>query len=102
MEHGTAKNFEGLIAKGVTLVDFYAEWCGPCKMLGPVLEEIEKGKTVPNLRIVKVNVDEEPDLAEKYGVLNIPTMYVFKNGTVVGKQIGMLPKPALIVWLKSY
>ncbi len=101
MEHATQKNFDGLVKEGKVLVDFYADWCGPCRMLAPILEQIEKENLVPGLKIVKVNVDEEPELAEKYSVMNIPTLYLFKNGSVVGKQIGLMPKPQLVQWLKS-
>lgn len=101
IEHGTKENFDELVKKGSVLVDFYADWCGPCKMLGPILEQIDKENAVKGLKIVKVNVDEEPELAEKYSVMNIPTLYLFKNGKEVGKQIGALPKQSLINWLKG-
>lgn len=82
------------------VVDFWAEWCGPCKMLGPVLDEIatEKGSSV---RIVKVNVDEEPDLAVEYGIRNIPALYFFKDGELKHKALGVQPKGEIIKRLES-
>ncbi|MGN1343606.1 MAG: thioredoxin [Traorella sp.] len=86
--------FEALKNNGVVLVDFYADWCGPCKMLGPVLEELSseyQGK----VNIVKVNVDQENDLASEYGVMSIPNMFVLKNGEIVKQIVGYQPKAAL-------
>lgn len=76
------------------LVDFWAEWCGPCRMVGPVVEELAQeydGKAV----IGKVNVDEEQEISTKYGIRNIPTLLVFKNGEIVDKQVGVAPKNVL-------
>lgn len=78
------ERLEELIKEGTHLVDFYADWCGPCKMLGSVLENME------DLDIIKINVDEHQDLARKYGVMSIPTMIVFKNGIETKKQIGFI------------
>jgi thioredoxin 1 len=92
----TESNFkeEVLNAKGVVLADFWAPWCGPCRMVGPVLEAIarEKGEKV---KIVKVNVDENPGLAANYQVMSIPTMIIFKDGQVVDQFVGALPKPVI-------
>ena len=73
--------FNETIKSGTTLVDFFAEWCGPCKMLGPVLDEVSK--EYPDINFVKVNVDENMDLAQKFGIMSIPTVYIFKDGEVV-------------------
>ena len=99
----TAANFEAEVLKSSTpvLVDFWAEWCGPCKAVGPILEEIAKdhgGK----LKIVKLNTDEEAALATKYGIISIPTMNVFVNGEIVKSIVGAKPKPALLKDLAEY
>ena len=82
MKLNNKAEFEAIKNNGVVLVDFYADWCGPCKMLGPVLEELAseyEGKA----KIVKVNVDEISDLASEYGVMSIPNMFILKNGEIV-------------------
>ena len=82
------------------LVDFWAEWCGPCKMIGPSLEEIadELGEQVT---IAKINIDENPDAPSKYGVRGIPTMILFKNGQPAATKVGAAPKSALKGWLEG-
>ena len=90
------QEFNELVNKeGLFVVDFFAEWCGPCKMLGPVLEEVAneyEGKAT----IVKVNVDQSQDLAQKFGVMSIPTIIAFKNGEIVKQTLGFQPKNALV------
>lgn len=85
---------EVLDYEGKVLVDFYADWCGPCKMLAPVLEEIEEERT--DVKIVKVNVDECPSITSKYGVMSIPTLLVFNDGTVKNQSVGFRPKSAVL------
>ena len=82
------------------LVDFWAEWCGPCKMIGPSLEEIseELGEQVD---IVKLNIDDHPDTPAKYGVRGIPTMILFKNGEIADTKVGAAPKAQLKSWLEA-
>jgi thioredoxin 1 len=82
------------------LVDFWAEWCGPCKMIGPSLEEIseELGEQV---QIVKLNIDDHPDTPAKYGVRGIPTMILFKNGEIADTKVGAAPKAQLKSWLEG-
>lgn len=90
------ENLNELIIKGVYLVDFYAEWCGPCKMLAPVLESI-----ADKVNIIKVNVDEHQELAVKYGVMSIPTLIVFKDGNLVKQMIGFRSKEQLLKELEN-
>ncbi len=99
----TDTNFKETVldANKVALVDFWAEWCGPCRMIGPVVEELSKeyhGKVV----IGKVYVDDNPETAMQYGIRSIPTILFFKNGQLVDKQVGVVPKSVLEGKLKSY
>lgn len=89
----TAATFEDTVKEGVTLVDFWAPWCGPCRMIAPVIEELAEeyeGKAT----IAKVNTDEEQDIAVKFGIRSIPTVMIFKNGEVVDQMIGAASKQA--------
>ncbi len=89
MKHVTTAEFDALLNEGKTvLVDFYATWCGPCKMLAPVLEEVDPD--YPDVEFVKVDVDEEGDLARRYGISVIPTLFVIKNGEVTANTKGYL------------
>ena len=95
-------NFDNEISSSnlPVLVDFWAEWCGPCKSLGPILEEISndlKGQ----LKVVKVNLDENQDLAMKYSIRSIPTLLLFKGGELIDTKVGLLPKSDLVEWLDS-
>jgi thioredoxin 1 len=83
------------------LVDFWAEWCGPCKMVAPVLEEIA-AEHADRLTIAKVNIDENPEIARRYQIMSIPTMSVFKSGEVVQSIVGAKPKAALLRDLEAY
>lgn len=96
MTKGTAANFksEVLEAKGTVLVDFWADWCGPCKMIAPVLEEIAAER--PDVKIVKVNVDEEMSLAVEYRVSGIPALLVFKDGVRTASSVGVQSKEKLL------
>jgi thioredoxin 1 len=92
----TDSNFDELVLKSdkPVLVDFWAEWCGPCRMVGPVVEELSKdydGRAV----VGKVDVDSNPGISTKYGIRNIPTLLIFKGGEVVDKQVGAVPKSVL-------
>ena len=84
----------------LTLVDFWAEWCGPCKQIGPILEEIaEEKKDI--LKVVKLNIDENPLTPQKYGVRGIPTLMLFKNGKLIDTQVGSIPKSSLNEWIEN-
>lgn len=82
------------------VVDFWAEWCGPCKMIGPSLEEISN-EMVGAVKIVKVNIDENPELGAQYGVRSIPTLLIFKGGERADIKVGAAPKTALTSWIKT-
>ncbi|WP_066796092.1 thioredoxin [Sphingomonas soli] len=82
------------------LVDFWAEWCGPCKMIAPALEELG-AELADQVQIVKVDIDENPDAPTKYGVRGIPTMILFKNGEPAATQVGALPKGAIKQWIEG-
>ena len=89
-----AQDFEQVIQKGSVLVDFYADWCGPCKMVAPIVEEIAAERA--DLTVAKINVDEDAELAIKFGVVSIPTLIVFKDGREVSRIVGYRPKDALL------
>lgn len=80
------ENFHDLVKEGTFLVDFYADWCGPCKMLAPILEQIE------SIEIIKINTDEHPELAQEFQVMSIPTLAYLKNGKILFKEIGFRSK----------
>jgi thioredoxin 1 len=91
---------EVLKADGPVLVDFWAEWCGPCRALGPSLDALaaEKGDVV---KVVKVNIDDNPNAPTKYGVRSIPTLLIFKNGEVVAQNVGSMAKSDLVKWVEG-
>ena len=91
---------EVLKANGPVVVDFWAEWCGPCRMIAPALEEIS-GSLGNKVKIVKLNVDENPQTAAKYNVMSIPTLMVFKNGEMASLHRGAAPKSQLEKWISS-
>lgn len=98
--HINHESFEKIIAQDgkTVLVDFWATWCGPCRMIAPVLEEVAKER--PDVTVCKVDVDEERDLALEYGVSSIPTLLVFRDGKVMNQSIGAIPKERILAMLQ--
>ncbi|MFC0611218.1 thioredoxin [Scopulibacillus daqui] len=95
IQNVTDANFSEAISNGLVLADFWAPWCGPCKMIAPVLEEVDS-EMGDKVQIVKLNVDENQKTAGDYGVMSIPTLIIFKDGEIVDKIVGFQPKEALI------
>ena len=91
----SVEEFNSVISTGTVLVDFFATWCGPCKMLTPVLEELSE-EMAGKATIVKVDVDDLGDIAAKYRIMSIPALFVFKDGELKEKAVGFQPKPALV------
>ena len=94
--YANAENFQEKIASGTVILDFYADWCAPCRMIGPVLEQIAEEN--PEIKVVKVNVDENIELANNFGVKGIPALFVLKEGKTVAQRAGFMPKDALVDW----
>jgi len=102
MKHVSDASFEDevLKAEGPVLVDFWAEWCGPCRQIAPSLEEIDVEMT-ERITIAKVNIDDNPQTPTKFGVRGIPTLMIFKDGQVAATKVGALPKTKLLEWVEE-
>ena len=99
--HINKDNFELIRSSEKTvLLDFYADWCGPCRMVGPIIEEIAAERD--DILVAKINVDEEPDLAMQFGVATIPSLFVLRNGEVVNQATGARPKPQILAMLGCF
>ena len=101
ISHVTDANFAAETGEGLVLVDFWATWCGPCKMIAPVLEEVD-AELGDKLKIAKLDVDENQETASKYGVMSIPTLILMKDGQEVDKVIGYQPKEALVEFINKH
>lgn len=99
IKHASVENFNDLINSEIVLVDFFATWCGPCKMLTPVLEDIASDRA--NISVVKVDVDECSELAKNYGIMSVPTLLLFKNGQMISKKVGFMPKQEITSWIEE-
>ncbi len=100
VEHLTEANFKEKIANGVTLVDFFATWCGPCRMLSPIVEEIAS-ESDGSYAVCKVDIDEAQDVAMDYGIMSVPTLVLFKNGAEAARMIGVQPKASILDAVKK-
>lgn len=97
--HANESNFSDYISDGKVLVDFFANWCGPCKMLSPILEELSEERS--EFKIIKINVDECESLSRQFGVMSIPTLILFKDGKEIDKKIGFMSKDDLNEWINN-
>ena len=98
MEKLTKENFNDVILNGKVLIDFNATWCGPCRMLHPILEKLEN--ELNDVKIYSVDVDDNEDLARQFGIMSIPSLILFDNGNIVDKKIGFMDYEQLLNWLK--
>ncbi|UII55111.1 thioredoxin [Cytobacillus spongiae] len=101
ISHVTDQNFTTETGSGLVLADFWAPWCGPCKMIAPVLEELDS-EMGDKVKIVKIDVDENQETAGKFGIMSIPTLLIMKDGEVIDKVVGFQPKEALAERLNSH
>ena len=100
VEHLNDNNFEEKIASGVVLVDFFATWCGPCKMLSPIVEEIAE-ECDGSFKVYKIDIDEAEDVTMDFGIMSVPTLIIFKDGNEAERIIGVQPKTAILDAVKS-
>lgn len=98
-----ANNFDTEVVNntGITVVDFFADWCGPCRKMGPLLEEVEK-ELASNVKFTKINTDNNIEMAKKYQVSGLPTLMIFKNGEPAERMVGLMPKSSIITNIEKY
>lgn len=95
----TSTEFDNEIREGITFVDFFATWCGPCKMIAPIVDSVSEELT--NIKFIKVDVDDSSDIAQNFGIMSIPTLVIFKDGEVVARHTGLLSKTDLIEFINN-
>ena len=100
LKHANESNFQDMTSQGLVLVDFFATWCGPCKMLGPVLEDMASDRD--SIDIVKVDIDESMNLARQYGIMSVPTLVLMKDGKILAKTSGFQPKDSIQRWIDEH
>lgn len=98
--YGTDYNFHDVTSEGLILIDFYADWCGPCKMMLPSLEQLAEEHDF--FQIIKIDVEENTELADFFNITNIPTLMIYENGEVLDQKVGFLPKQKLLEWVSGY
>lgn len=96
--HLTKDNFDSITSSGLVLVDFWAEWCGPCRMQAPILDQLEE-KIGSKVKVCKLNVDDHPDIARRFGVFSIPTIIAFRDGEQINKAVGVQSREQLITMI---
>ena len=100
LKHANESNFTDMTGKGLVLVDFFATWCGPCKMLSPVLEDLASDRD--SIAIVTVDIDESMNLARQYGIMSVPTLVLMKDGKILAKTSGFQPKDSIQRWIDEH
>lgn len=93
--------FKNAIKEGKVFVDFFAEWCGPCQMLAPVIEDMDAKGEFGDIKVIKVDVDEAPEIAGAYGIQSIPTLLLLKDGKIINSSLGFMPKPMLLKFISK-
>lgn len=100
LKHANESNFQDMTSQGLVLVDLFATWCGPCKMLGPILEDMASDRD--SIDIVKVDIDESMNLARQYGIMSVPTLVLMKDGKILAKTSGFQPKDSIQRWIDEH